>query len=236
MEHPHWEGEHRWGLPKLMCSMTLILDPLQSSASLQQFQSAWSDLFDDILSTEVNPATNEVCSCGTGGLRKYRCTDSGCLGVSARCRECFLQAHKTAPFHWAQEWNGNFFECKDLSDLGLVYTLGHGGDTCPRAGNDDKGIQLIIVDSNSIHSTWIHFCNCFGVPNHARQLTWSCLFPATINRLAMAFTFNMLKQFDIHCFESKKSAFDYIGALRHLTNNACTELVPVCITNSSIFS
>src|ERR1700722_14140054 len=69
-----------------MCSMTLILDPLQSSASLQQFQSAWSDLFDDILSTEVNPATNEVCSCGTGGLRKYRCTDSGCLCVSKMSR------------------------------------------------------------------------------------------------------------------------------------------------------
>src|ERR1700722_6172167 len=136
-----------------MRSTKLTLDPLQLSASLQQFQSAWSEFFDNILLTEVDPATNEVCSCSTGGLRKYRCTDSGCLGVSARCQECFLQAHKTAPFHWAQEWNGNFFERKDLTDLGLVYTLGHGGDTCPRAGNDNKGVRLIIVDSNGIHST-----------------------------------------------------------------------------------
>jgi hypothetical protein len=55
----------------------------------------------------------------------------------------------------------------------------------------------------------------------------SRLFPATIEQPATTFTFNLLKQFHVHCFESKKSAFDYIGALRRLTNNVRTDLVPV---------
>src|SRR3954454_23781707 len=202
--------------------------PFQSSAIFQQFQSNWLDLVEDLLSTKFDPAVSEPCDCGIGELREYRCTDTGCLGAPVKCRECLLQAHKTAPFHWVQQWNGKFFERTGLFELGLSYTVGHSGESCPATGEDNTGLQLIVVDTNGIHSTRIHFCHCFGAPSRARQLMRSRLFPATIGRPAMAFTFSTLKQFHLHCFESKKSAFDYIGALRRMTNNARTEHVPVC--------
>src|ERR1700738_4974361 len=75
-------------------SSPLILT--QSSTYFRQFELAWSDLVEDVLSTEFDPLVGQVCDCGTGALRVYRCMDSGCLGMPARCQVCFLQAHKTA--------------------------------------------------------------------------------------------------------------------------------------------
>ena len=146
-----------------------------------------------------------------------------------------MQAHQTAPFHWAQEWTGQFFARKDLCKLGLVYTLGHAGDICPSTLGDDGGIRFIVVDVNGIHTTRLRFCSCPGSGTHARQLTKARLFPATIERPETAFTFDVLKQFHIHCFESKRSAFDYIGALRRMTDNTGTEVVPVRLLSYSVY-
>jgi CxC2 like cysteine cluster associated with KDZ transposases len=199
----------------------------QSSAYFRQFESVWSELLEDVLSTEYDPAIGQICGCGSGALRLYRCTDSGCTGTRVQCKECLLQAHRMAPFHWAQEWNGRFFARRDLFDIGLEYTVGHCGSACPKAPQDDQGVRFTIVDVNGIHSTRLRFCYCFGSGARARQLTRARLFPATIEQPVTAFTFDVLKQFHIHSFESKKSVFDYVGALRRMTNNYRTELVPV---------
>ncbi|KAG5635468.1 hypothetical protein H0H81_011141 [Sphagnurus paluster] len=45
------------------------------------------------------------------------------------------------------------------------------------------------------------------------------LFPATVRRPTTAFTFQVLKQFHLHHLESKESTYDFIGALRRLTDN-----------------
>jgi hypothetical protein len=57
----------------------------------------------------------------------------------------------------------------------------------------------------------------------------SGMFPATAKDPHTAFTINMLKDFQLHNFESKKAAYDYLGAIRRLTDNSFTADVPVRI-------
>ncbi|KAJ6609659.1 hypothetical protein B0H10DRAFT_2225674 [Mycena sp. CBHHK59/15] len=52
------------------------------------------------------------------------------------------------------------------------------------------------------------------------------LFPASTREPQTAFTVNMLKCFQLHNLESKKAAYDYLGAIRRLTDNSFTADVP----------
>jgi hypothetical protein len=62
------------------------------------------------------------------------------------------------------------------------------------------------------------------------QLMQARLFPATTRDTKTAFTVNVLKEFHLHNLESKKAAYDYLGAIRRLTDNAFTADVPVSFT------
>ncbi|KAJ7807726.1 hypothetical protein B0H13DRAFT_1669073 [Mycena leptocephala] len=86
-----------------------------------------------------------------------------------------------------------------------------------------------VVDENGIHSTRLAFCGCQEQPpNKIRQLMRARLFPATTKDLHTAFTINMLKEFQLHNLESKKAAYDYLGAIRRLSDNSFTADIPVC--------
>ncbi|KAK7006975.1 hypothetical protein R3P38DRAFT_2554914 [Favolaschia claudopus] len=52
------------------------------------------------------------------------------------------------------------------------------------------------------------------------------LFPATMKETKSAFTFTVLKECHLHNLESKKASYDYMGALRRLTDNSFTADVP----------
>ncbi|KAJ6622212.1 hypothetical protein B0H10DRAFT_2343049 [Mycena sp. CBHHK59/15] len=81
-----------------------------------------------------------------------------------------------------------------------------------------------------MHATRIAYCGCKTQPllpiHKVRQLMRSCLFPATSTDPATAFTFGVLKEFSLHNLESKKVAYDYLGALLRLTDNGFTADVP----------
>lgn len=79
-------------------------------------------------------------------------------------------------------------------------------------------IMFTIVDCNGIHSTWVRFCYCKGNPDRVKQLMLLGLFPATVSWPETAFTFHMLKQFQIVCFQGKISAYDFIDSLMGLTD------------------
>ncbi|KAJ7304705.1 hypothetical protein DFH08DRAFT_825282 [Mycena albidolilacea] len=55
---------------------------------------------------------------------------------------------------------------------------------------------------------------------------------ATAKDPGTAFTFSVLKEFSLHNLESKKAAYDYLGALSRLTDNAFTADVPVSCMGS----
>jgi CxC2 like cysteine cluster associated with KDZ transposases len=187
-----------------------------------QFEEHFDDLLNDLLATEYDPAVLERCSCGRGD-RNCRCVD--CFQTVATCSHCFIDSHIFHPFHWVDQWNGKHFLRKDISALGHVIALEHNGGSCPNA--QTEGVQFTVVETNGIHSTRIIFCQCLGSRSRTKQLMSARLFPATMAQPTTAFSFRLLKEFHIHSLESKKAAYDYIGAIRRLTDNAFTPKVPV---------
>ncbi|KDR71018.1 hypothetical protein GALMADRAFT_15660, partial [Galerina marginata CBS 339.88] len=155
-----------------------------------------------------------------------RCTD--CFQSVMTCDLCFIQKHKSNPLHWAERWNGEFFERYDMSKLGQVITLGHHGEICPRVNYEDKSHlkSLIMVDVNGIHSVCLAYCRCAQSGDAVDQLLGARVFPASVIRPGTGFTFNLLETFHMDCLQSKKSAYDYVEALRRRTSNAFPTDVP----------
>lgn len=174
----------------------------------------------------ADPKIGELCSCNRSCQRTTRCHD--CKQYTISCSECFLDAHRNNPFHWAHVWDNaaGFFIRRDISLLRSDWSLhlGHGGNQCPHA---DSSILFTVIDGNGIHGTRLTFCECPGCLSHIEQLMDARLFPASTREPRTAYTFNILKEFHLHNLESKKAAYDYLGALRRLTNNAFTADVPV---------
>ncbi|KAJ7442118.1 hypothetical protein B0H11DRAFT_1749389 [Mycena galericulata] len=152
-----------------------------------------------------------------------------CTAYEMSCRTCFLEAHIRNPFHWAEVWDTlqGFFVRHDISMLDHVIQLGHNGKHCPSPVGDR---QFTVVEDNGIHPTRLSFCGCHELPpNKVKQLMRARLFPATTREPQTAFTVNMLKRFQLHNLESKKAAYDYLGAIRRLTDNSFTADVPVSV-------
>src|SRR5262245_4669702 len=139
---------------------------------------------------------------------------------------CFTFLVKTEI--WAQVWDSDhgYFMRHDLSALGFVIHLGHNGERCPNSAHD---VFFTVVDSNGVHSTKLSFCGCIGSGERFEQLARARLFPGTTRDPRTAFTFTVLKEFHLHNLESKKAAYDYLGALRRLSDNVFTADVSVSV-------
>ncbi|KAF8224883.1 hypothetical protein L208DRAFT_1380924 [Tricholoma matsutake] len=106
---------------------------------------------------------------------------------------------------------------RSMQTLGLhahAARLGHNGANCP---NPQTTLPFTVVDTNSIHATPLAFCGFLKCGSKIEQLM-------------TAFTFAMLNNFHIHMLESKKVAYDYLGALRQLMDNSFTADVH-CLTS-----
>ncbi|KAK7024355.1 hypothetical protein VNI00_016409 [Paramarasmius palmivorus] len=161
----------------------------------------------------------------------FQCTTQcrDCLHNTAMCRACFIQTHRRSPLHWCYLWKeeNGFFEKHDISDLGFVITLGHGGERCPTVDYTrvDATQSFRIVDMNGIHQTRVAFCSC-KMTERIEQLLEAGIFPATHEDPKTGFTFNLLDSFNIESLVSKKSAYDFVTALRRRTNWEFPEDVP----------
>ena len=170
------------------------------------------------------------CSCHTqGAQRTTRCCD--CKFREPTCTECFIRAHRSDPTHWAERWDASrgFFVRCDISCLrpeGYAIPFGHNGLPCPKYGPGCTDVLFHIVDINGIHNTRVRFCEC-TLDNRSTQLLKAGFFPATLTQTRMAFSFNLLKWFHRLHLESKVSAFDFVGGLRRVTDNAFAHRVTV---------
>ncbi|KAJ7067568.1 hypothetical protein C8F01DRAFT_1342702 [Mycena amicta] len=192
---------------------------------LQDFEDHFEEISDSLLEFETDAAAGSPCACGRAGcLATVHCRD--CIGYKIACDECFIEAHWYNPFHWAEVWDVSrgFFVRNDVSKLGFVFQLAHNGGVCPSPA---AGRLFTVVDANGVHSTRLAFCGCREQPpNKVRQLLRSGLFPASTREPLTAFTLNVLKHFQLHNFGSKKAAYDYVKALRRLSDNSFTADVP----------
>lgn len=204
----------------LHASLTLVC---KNSQLLEDFEGFFDSLLERIIESAADADIGSPCSCN-GGIRTTQCHD--CLQYRASCPECFIRAHQNNPFHWAEVWDAErgFFVKHDISALGATVSLGHYGASCP---NPKNNILFTVVDTNGVHATRLSLCGCLGAGSKVDQLMRARLFPATTRDTKSAFTFKVLKDFHIHNLESKEAAFDYLGAIRRLTDNVFTADVPV---------
>ncbi|KAJ7732066.1 hypothetical protein DFH07DRAFT_755417 [Mycena maculata] len=192
---------------------------------MRGFVSNFQGFLSLLFAGEFEPDIGKLCGCGLDRCT-VRCTD--CFQAQPTCVRCFVSNHTNNPFHWVEEWNGSYFVRKDLTELGYAITLGHHGDCCPQVDYDssESYIDFHLIDGNGIHHSKFVFCNCAAAGDRVQQLMQSRIFPASAARPTTGFTFNFMESSHLDVLESKKSAYDFIAALRRKTNNAFPQTVP----------
>jgi hypothetical protein len=193
---------------------------------MQGFVSNFQNFLSLLFTGEFEPDIGKPCACGLN-LCTVRCTD--CFQARPSCSRCFVSKHVNSPFHWVEEWNGSYFVRKDLTELGYAITLGHRGGHCPQVNYDslESYVNFHLVDGNGIHCSRFVFCKCQAAGDRNQQLMEARIFPASVSRPNTGFTFNFMESSHLDSLESKKSAYDFIAALRRKTNNAFPQTVPV---------
>lgn len=194
------------------------------SARLAQFLPEMDKFASYVLASEGSIFVDLPCSCGKG-KRTTRCKD--CLMHEPLCDGCFLRNHAQLPFHFAEKWNGLFFEKSAQVSLGRVEYLGHGGLPCPRILPGSEPLMLDVVELNGVHPCKVHYCKCNSEMKNWEQLLELELFPGSVSKTATAFSFAVLKHFDLLSSIGKTSAMDFVTTLRRTTNNAFPDEVPV---------
>lgn len=169
--------------------------------------------------------TTTLCPCGSTAT--VRCLE--CANGIFSCRDCLVKSHRHLPFHWIQEWQETHFVKKDLSEIGYILYMGHHGSRCSHIPTNlpKSTSELIIGHHNGIHKVNVAWCHCPGRGDHIQQSMLGGLFPCSLVHIKSAFTFTLLKEFHIHHPESKKSAYDFVHALVHLSNGTFADEVPV---------
>ncbi|KAJ7686283.1 hypothetical protein B0H17DRAFT_940549 [Mycena rosella] len=174
------------------------------------------------------------CDCGTA-LCEVMCRD--CTQYRGACRACFVKDHKYNYFHWAEVWDAElgFYRRHDMSLIAPPLAVGHGSERCDQVPEDTPGLPFTITHTNGVHRTLIHRCGHKTDP--VEPLMKSQLFPATFDKPATAYTFQVMQNFHIHNLESKQSAYDYCGSLMRLTDNAfAAENVSTFIRGAHLWS
>ncbi|KAH9928327.1 uncharacterized protein B0H18DRAFT_874930, partial [Fomitopsis serialis] len=192
------------------------------SKVLEEWKPKFPSILEDILAAEVPANIGGPCICGNA-LATVRCRD--CLQGALQCRQCLVDSHRLSPLHWIDVWNGRCLERQDMSEAGLVLYLGHNGHRCPSLRGTKHPIVYTVTHSNGIHRVPVHECCCPDARGTVSQLLRAGLFPATLERPESAFTFDVLRQWDMHFLTSKKGTYDYYDALRRLTDNSGTRIV-----------
>lgn len=195
---------------------------------MASFKSRFTFLLDGLLWNEQDPDIPGPCSReGCTREAKYRCKE--CSQRAPLCGPCTVLAHRHLPLHWVDEWNGSWFQRRDLSALGFIIHLGHRGHPCPNVIDRTDTTDFVIVHENGVHKCRIKYCKCIlGVEPHA-QLLHAGYFPATLERTESAFTVDVLEDYILDFAISKKSAQDYVRRLVRKTDAWCPEDVPVCL-------
>jgi hypothetical protein len=179
----------------------------------------------------ANPFANQVCKCGSGQLRLVHCQE--CTPYTPTCKHCFVRSHRQMRRHWAWIWDvtKGFYSNIDYSEVlpesaDAVLQLGHALDEDPCSVYADPQ-AIAVIHSNGVHNTKVRFCCCSDT-ERAVQLAHMGLFPGSPTYPQTAFTFALLKEFQYHTRQSRCSAFDWIVALRRMTDDVALHAVSVC--------
>ncbi|KAK7027953.1 hypothetical protein VNI00_015036 [Paramarasmius palmivorus] len=195
------------------------------SSLMEEFRSKHDILMDYLLMHESDETLGEPCNCG----RDTRsCFCDQCQHLAPSCVECFIEAHHSNPWHWAQYLIDGRIEQRDITQLKLGYaiTVGHPRSAAIECENLKSSPcetrAFTVIHYNGIHQTNVFFCTCCLADDADRfsKLLRSRIFPCSVQKPQVGVTFETMRQFHVHTLTSKKSAYDYVEALARLTNNA----------------
>jgi hypothetical protein len=79
-----------------------------------------------------------------------------------------------------------------------------------------------VVHTNGIHRVRLRYCSCVGAASKPHQLFSASLFPASTTRPGSAFTFEVLRRFQVASMESNSAANTFYAELRAMTDAAST--------------
>lgn len=91
--------------------------------------------------------------------------------------------------------------------------------------------NITIVSSTGVFKRSILWCRCANVTKPYVQLLRAKLFPASFQRPATAFTFEVLDHFRIDALECKTAAMNFMSKIVRMSNEAFPSSVPVGILN-----
>ncbi len=176
---------------------------------------------------EADSELNAMCECREA-MQSTQCED--CIGYHLTCTQCFICNHQHSWNHWALVWDvRGFFTWKDIHELAYIPQLGHHGAECPVPHTP---VKMIIVDVNSIHDTYLHFCGCQRLTvDHVSQLMHVCLFPSTTNLPQLTFSFQLLWQFQllhVECTTKYDGHLAKIDGQQISMECICTQLIQIC--------
>jgi hypothetical protein len=126
-----------------------------------------------------------------------------------------------------QQWNGHSFKDTTLAALGITVQVGHhvGGGTCTRS--DPR--ELTVLTLTSAHPLVVSYCACEGALPERIQLFRKRWFPAMMDNLPLAFTFDILDFYHSLQSRNKCSPDDFYRAVIQLTDAARLNPEKVCI-------
>ncbi|KAI0744413.1 hypothetical protein C8Q76DRAFT_606972, partial [Earliella scabrosa] len=191
---------------------------------IQEWLPLRQDFLDELLRFHgceypVNAGAVICRTCGEEGA-VFRCTE--CASRRLHCESCILARHTDLPLHRLEEWSDGRWKKISLRDLKYVFQLGHDGDECPCPSEITR--RLVIGHVTGIHQVQVRFCECLDDSDNFVyqwvQVFRQGWFPATTNKPATAFTFEMLNAFQELNFQGKTNLYDYWKSLERITDNS----------------
>ncbi|KIJ47588.1 hypothetical protein M422DRAFT_145094, partial [Sphaerobolus stellatus SS14] len=137
------------------------------------------------------------------------------------CTECTIEQHTHSPLHRLKTWNGTYFEEASLANLGLVLNIDHEPTVCLVITH-----SLTVMDINGLHNVRLSRCWCLGYFNLATVLFHREWIPATLIRPGTAFTFRVMKQFQMMSHVARTTPWDFCTAIQQITDNIEPDILP----------
>ncbi|KAJ6557792.1 hypothetical protein B0H19DRAFT_946380, partial [Mycena capillaripes] len=152
----------------------------------------------------------------------FKCGD---CGQYLQCEHCCLSHHRLMPLHVIREWNGDFWKPSTLSDLGLVYQLGHGGLPCPYPDNTVR--KMTVIKAPFIHEVQMCFCKCSrsDYADNLEQLMRNAWYPATVTDPGTCATFESLEAYRLYNVVGNMNVRDFITSLERMTDTTATLII-----------
>jgi hypothetical protein len=175
----------------------------------------------NILASETIHDQGEGCvQCKDTIGNLYQCRD--CVHCWSYCRRCLVANHHSLPTHRFREWTGRCFRNISSDDIEYIFHLGHGGEPCDLG----KNRKLHLGDTNGFHTITVRYCRHPGRGSHSKQLLQARIFPCSEQDPQSAFTFDVMRLFQLLATEAKLSTQRFYNVLVYRTNPTFPSHVP----------